>query len=112
MDPIPAGRNVNYEASPPIPLFSHHVKDKPQKGKAKQSTQAMYANRYASAFAFIQSYTNNIPFSESCTVDVLKYFCTLFGLPKAGKKADLVDCLMSDIQRYVTQYYWAKFDGI
>jgi hypothetical protein len=34
--------NHNCETPPTAPLFSHHPKDKPQKGKAKQSTQAMY----------------------------------------------------------------------
>ncbi|KAH9971060.1 hypothetical protein BJV74DRAFT_799157 [Russula compacta] len=68
--------NQEGEAPPLAPLFLHHPKEKPQKGKAKQSTQAI----------------------ESCTVDVLKYFCDLYGLSKAGKKADLVDRLMKDIQ--------------
>jgi hypothetical protein len=36
------------EAPPPAPLFSHRPKDKPRKGKAKQSTQAMYAKQTCS----------------------------------------------------------------
>jgi hypothetical protein len=89
--------NHEREAPPSMPLFSHRPKDRPQKGKAKQSTQAMYAEKTC-PHNYVYHFTNNILSSEACTVDVLKYFCALYSLSKAGKKADLVDRLMEDIQ--------------
>ncbi|KAH9984740.1 hypothetical protein BJV74DRAFT_797145 [Russula compacta] len=78
--------NHEHEAPLSAPIFSHHPKDKPQKGKAKQSMQAI----------------------KLCTVDVLKYFCALYGLSKASNKADLVDCLMEDIQNLQHTYPTAQ----
>jgi hypothetical protein len=41
-DDQPTSDHELHKAPPLMPLFSHHPKDNPRKGKAKQSTQAMY----------------------------------------------------------------------
>jgi hypothetical protein len=87
-----------------LPLY-FYITQKTSLRRGRQSNQLKLC-MHTSIYMSVASYANHILFSESCTVDVLKYFCAVHGLSKAGKKAELVDRLIEDIQRYVAQQLW------